>query len=209
MYHDDKVRRKISMIICIGREFGSGGHEIGKLVAEQLGTPLYDRTFVDETFSRTTLPLKEVEKADEKKHNPWLYRVWYDAQNSEFRGLSANDMLFSVHSQLIEEMAQKGDCVFIGRCADYVLKNKGIERRSIFIAAPFQDRVKRKMQLLNLNEKDTISLVRKTDKERRAYYDYYTGGSWGRPCNYDVCINSSVYGIERTAKEISEKLAHI
>ena len=195
------------MIICIGREFGSGGHEIGKEVADRLGFIFYDRTLVEEALSRSAIPPEELERADEKKHNPWLYRIWYDAQNEELRGLSANDMLFSIHSRLITELASEGNCVFIGRCADYILQNAGIERTSLFIAAPFQDRVKRKMGLLQMNEKSTITLVRKTDKERKVYYDYYTGRSWGKPHNYDFCINSSNYGIQRTAEVLAEKLA--
>ena len=159
------------MIICIGREFGSGGHEIGKEVADRLGFTFYDRTLVEEALSRSTIPPEELERADEKKHNPWLHRIWYDAQNEELRGLSANDILFSIHSKLITALASEDNCVFIGRCADYILQNAGIERISLFIAAPFQDRVKRKMGLLQMNEKKTITLVRKTDKERKAYYD--------------------------------------
>mgnify|MGYP005775762463 CR=1 FL=1 len=195
------------MIICIGREFGSGGHEIGKEVAENLGVACYDRALVDAAINRTTIPQKEIEKADEKKHNQWLHRVWYDTSNHELRGLSANDMLFTIHSQVITELAEENHCVFIGRCADYILQKVGIERLSLFIAAPFQDRVKRKMEQLHLNEKDATALVRKTDKERKAYYDYYTGGSWGKPHTYDLCINSSHYGIEQTAQILAEKLA--
>ena len=197
------------MIICIGREFGSGGHEIGKEVADRLGFTFYDRTLVEEALSRSTIPPEELERADEKKHNPWLHRIWYDAQNEELRGLSANDILFSIHSKLITALASEDNCVFIGRCADYILQNAVIERISLFIAAPFQDRVKRKMGLLQMNEKSTITLVRKTDKERKAYYDYYTGRSWGKPHNYDLCINSSNYGIQRTAEVLAEKLAQM
>ena len=135
------------MIICIGREFGSGGHEIGKEVADRLEFDFYDLTLVEEAVSFTTIPPEELEKADERKHNSWLYRICYDVQNEKRKGLSANDMLFSIYNQLITELAGKNNCVFIGRCADYILQNAGIERISLFIAAPFQDRVKRKMEL--------------------------------------------------------------
>lgn len=193
------------MIICIGREFGSGGHEIGMELAGRLGLPFYDRTLVDEAVLRTTIPAEELEKADEKRHNPWFHQIWYDAQNQELRGMSANDMMFRIHSQLILELAQKGDCVFVGRCADYILQTSGIERLSLFISAPFQDRVKRKMEQLHMNEKNTVVLIRKTDKERKAYYDYYTGGSWGKPNNYDLCINSAAFGIDRTAGILADQ----
>lgn len=198
------------MIICIGREFGSGGHEIGKLTAEKLGISFYDRELIETAAERfENIPLEIIEKADEKKHNPWLYRVWYDAQNTELRGLSANEMLFRVHSQIIKELAAKGNGVFVGRCSDYIMKESGIDCISLFVAAPFQDRVKRKMELLSLDEKTAIALVRKKDKERKAYYNYYTAGNWGKPDNYDFCINSSKLGIERTAQNLAEKLKEI
>lgn len=197
------------MIICIGREFGSGGHEIGKSIADKLGLAFYDKVLLDEALARTTLPQEEGEKADEKRHNPWLHRVWYDVQNKELRGLSANDMLFCVQSLIITEFAEQSDCVFIGRCADYILESAGIERISLFVCAPFSDRIQRKMKLLSMDEKRTVDLVRKTDRERKAYYDYYTGGSWGKPYNYDFCVNSSTLGIERTAQILAERLDRI
>lgn len=101
------------------------------------------------------------------------------------------------------EAAQKGDCVFAGRCADDVLKKAGIDRLSLFITAPFSDRVKRKMKLLGDEEKAVTALVRKMDKQRKNYYDYYTDGNWGKPYNYDLCINSSTLGIEQTAEALA------
>ncbi|MDO4447467.1 MAG: cytidylate kinase-like family protein [Lachnospiraceae bacterium] len=198
------------MIICIGREFGSGGHEIGKLTAEKLGISFYDRELIEAAAERfKNIPMEIIEKADEKKHNPWLYRVWYDTQNTELRGLSANEMLFYVHSQIIKELAAKENCIFVGRCSDFIMKKSGLDYISFFVAAPFQDRVKRKMELLSLDEKTATALVRKKDKERKAYYNYYTGGNWGKPDNYDFCINSYKLGIERTAQNLAEKLKEI
>lgn len=194
------------MIICIGREFGSGGHEIGKALADALGLSFFDRDLIDAAVSRTTIPQAELEKADEKTHNPWMFRRWYDEHDIELRDLSANDILFRIQSQLILEAAQSGHCVFVGRCADSILQRNGIKRLSLFISAPFEDRTVRKMQLLGLDEKTTRALVRKTDKERKAYYDYYTGGSWGKPYNYDFCVNSSVFGVQQTAQLLAEKL---
>lgn len=101
------------------------------------------------------------------------------------------------------EAAQKDNCIFVGRCADYVLQQAAIKRLSIFITAPFSDRVQRKMKLLGKEEKAITSLVRKTDKQRKNYYDYYTGGNWGKPYNYDLCVNSSTLGIEQTAEALA------
>lgn len=191
------------MIICIGREFGSGGHEIGQKLAEKLNYSFYDRELVEHSLEKTTISAKELELADEKKLNPLLYKIWYDAKDESLRGLSANDILFRIQSRVILEKAEKGDCIFIGRCADYILENAGIEHLSLFISAPLSDRIQRKMKLLNISEKEALSLIRKTDKERKAYYNYYTEKDWGKPGNYDFCINSSKYGIDKTVDLIA------
>lgn len=93
-------------------------------------------------------------------------------------------------------LSQSGEGVFVGRCADFILDKAEIPHISLFIAAPFSDRVKRKMDLLQKEEKTVTTLIRKTDKQRKAYYNYYTNGSWGKPDQYDFCVNSSVLGIE-------------
>lgn len=174
------------MIICIGREFGSGGHEIGKIIAEKLGMELYDRDLIDKAAEKIVAMPKEVlEKADEKKHNPWLHQVWYDVPNQELNGMTANDTLHQAYSSIIRELAEKANCVFVGRCADYILEQ------------------------LSIDEKAATSLVRKKDKDRKAYYDYYTGRSWGRPHNYDLCINSSRLGIEVTAEKLVEMIREL
>lgn len=198
------------MIICIGREFGSGGHEIGREIAEKLGLELYDRNLIDKAAEKmVTMPKKVLEKAEEKKHNPWLHQVWYDVPNKELNGMTANDMLYLAYNSIIRELAEKGDCVFVGRCADYILEQAEIKHISLFIAAPFEWRVKRKMEQLSITEKEATTLVRKKDKDRKAYYGYYTGRSWGRPRNYDLCINSSKLGIEKTAEKLVQMVREL
>ena len=186
------------MIICIGREFGSGGHEIGKRLSECLNIPFYDRILIDSAVERSGITLETLEKTDERKSNPWMHNVFYEAKESELRGLSASNLLFQIQKDMIIELAKNGDCVLVGRCADDILSKAGIERLSLFISAPFTDRIKRKMEITELDEKTVTALVRKMDKRRKAYYDYYTGRSWGKPNNYDICINSSVFGLDHT-----------
>jgi len=99
--------------------------------------------------------------------------------------------------------------VFVGRCADYILEQAELDHISLFIAAPFEWRVQRKMEQLSIDEKAATSMVRKKDKDRKAYYDYYTGRSWGRPHNYDLCINSSRLGIEVTAEKLAEMVLQL
>lgn len=184
------------MIICIGREFGSGGHEIGKLLAEAMDIPFYDRQLVDMAIKHNGAIAEAMEKADERKANAFLHSVWYEAVDKELRGMSANDILFKLQGETIVKLSQSGEGVFVGRCADFILDKAEIPHISLFVAAPFPDRVKRKMDLLQKEEKTVTALIRKTDKQRKAYYNYYTNGSWGKPDQYDFCINSSVLGIE-------------
>ena len=109
----------------------------------------------------------------------------------------------------LRELAGKENCVFVGRCADYILEQAELDHISLFIAAPFEWRVQRKMEQLSIDEKEATSMVRKKDKDRKAYYDYYTGRSWGRPHNYDLCINSSRLGIEVTSEKLAEMVLQL
>lgn len=187
------------MIICIAREYGSGGHDIGKRLAANLNIPYYDRKLID---AAEDIGLKRsiLEKADEAKANPLLNTPQYNVSEIRFRGLSANDIVYQLQSEWIYETANKGSCVIVGRCGDYVLEQTGVPHLSIFITAPFDDRVSREMKRHQLSEKDAAALVKKMDKQRRSYYNYYTDRTWGDPHNYDLCINSTTFGIERAAK---------
>lgn len=194
---------KRNMLICIGREFGSGGHEIGQRMAEILGFHFYDQALVTEVIDRCGISSETLEKADEVKENSWLHSVMYDSADQNLRGISANEAVYRAQSAVILEAAQKGNCIFVGRCADDVLKKADIDRLSLFITAPFSDRVRRKMELMGKDEKAVTALVRKMDKQRKNYYNYYTGDNWGKPYNYDLCINSSTLGIEKTALSLA------
>lgn len=191
------------MLVCIAREFGSGGHEIGKRLAQMLGYAFYDQELVTEAVKKSNISPDTLENADEKRESPWLHRIFYEDGNKELRGVTANEAMFRMQSAVILEAAQKEHCVFVGRCADDVLKRAGIKRLSLFITAPFHDRVDRKMQLTGMDEKSVTSLIRKTDKQRKSYYNFYADGNWGKPYNFDLCINSSAWGIENTAKALS------
>lgn len=191
------------MIICIGREFGSGGHEIGKKLAEYTGIPFYDRELVDLAIEKSPSISEAIRKADEKRANAFIHSVWYEEIDKNLRGLSANDIIYKLQSETILALSQENNAIFVGRCSDYILKQANIPHLSLFITAPLQDRIQRKMELLHRDEKYITSLIRKTDKQRRAYYNYYTGGNWGSPDQYDFCINSSSWGIDKTAKVLS------
>lgn len=191
------------MNICLSRELGSGGRAIGEQLAKKLGYKFHDREMIEIAGEKSRISLERLEKEDEKKANPWLHRIWYESEDESLRGITMNDILFKVQSRYILECAKKSGNVFVGRCADYVLKKADIPYVSLFITAPFDYRVMQVMQQKHLSEKDAETLVKKTDKERKAYYNYYTDGGWGKPFHYDICINSSRYGIEETADLIA------
>ena len=194
------------MIICIGREFGSGGHEIGRILAKKLGLKLYDRDLIDKAAEKIVAMPKEVlEKADEKKHNPWLHQVWYDVPNQELNGMTANDTLHQAYSSIIRELAGKENCVFVGRCADYVLRDRS-DVLNVYIHADMEDRKERAVHSYEVDERDIEGSIKKIDKRRANYYEYYTDRKWGRAENYDISINSSTFGIDGTV-EIIKMLA--
>ena len=111
----------------------------------------------------------------------------------------SSENIFKYQSEAIREIASRTSCIIVGRCADYVLEQTGVPHLSIFITAPFEDRVSREMERQNLSEKEATAQVKKMDKQRKSYYSYYTNRSWGDPHDYDLCINSSSYGIDKTA----------
>lgn len=191
------------MIICIGREFGSGGHEIGKRLAHRLEIPFLDKNFIELAAGRCGLKKETLMEAEEKKANFWLHETYYDDLDPELRGLPANDILFQVQKDIILEQAKRGSCVVVGRCADVVARQEGIRNISLFVTAPFDRRVERKKEILGLSEKETVKLVRQCDRRRKAYYNYYGTGRWGKPDNYDFCVNTSVYAMD----DIVESLA--
>lgn len=196
------------MNICISREFGSGGHEIGKILAEQLGYFFYDRRLLEGAAEKSRIPIEHLERADEQKANPWIHRIWYEAEDENLRGLPANDILFQIQKDYILNRAREGNAVFVGRCGDFILKEADIPCVCIFITAPYACRVMRKKELLHLSVKETETLIRKTDKRRKAYYNYYTDGGWGKPDNYDFCINSS-RGIHETVRVLEKLLEEL
>ena len=135
---------------------------------------------------------------DEKAGNPWLFKAFYQGGPKVKQGQSAEDVLFQMQSEIIRELAEKEDCIIVGRCADLVLTGQDVDCLSLFICAPFEWRVHHRMELENLDEKAARTLVEKTDAQREKYYTHYTGRPWGLPENYDICINSARLGIDRT-----------
>ena len=197
------------IIITIARQYGSGGREIGERVAAALNIPIYDKLLITEVASKGNLNEEVIKKADESAANSLLYTL---AVGSNTLGaamhfgykMPLSDKLFILQSDVIKEYAQNGSGVFIGRCADYVLRDEPNILR-IFIYGDLDHRQERVMKRHpELKSSQIIDAINKTDKRRSTYYNFYTGNKWGKYDNYDLAINSSTLGIEGTANLICE-----
>lgn len=179
-------------VICIGRQLGSGGHEIGERLASRLGYSFFDKELIKLASAESGLSSDVFERADEKINHTMFDGIFYMSDNC-----LRNDALFKIQSDVIRELAEKESSVFVGRCADYILKYfPGVV--SVFISANIEDRIRRVMEHNDLSENEARSLIEKTDKKRAAYYNFYSNNIWGRADSYDLCINSSVLGVDET-----------
>ena len=195
-------------VITIGRQFGSGGHEAGLRLAKRLGIPFYDKELLTLTAENSRFAESYISKIDEQK--PSLLNIGTaglfpsagvaasrEIMMSQFYNMSPNDQVFLEKSKVIQALAQKGPCVIIGRCANYILRD--YDTIDIFIHANFEDRVNRKLALEEHADHDRASmekLVKNTDKNRSKYYEYYTHQKWGDAVNYDLSIDTSDVGVD-------------
>lgn len=184
-------------IISIGRQFGSGGHEIGRETADRLGIPCYDKELIALAAEHGGLSHEKLTGFDEKQENPWLYEAVYEGNHHVPKGRSFSAALYQLQSEVIRDIARREDAVIIGRCADQLLRDMAeVKLLTVFIAAPFEARVSRKMELEHLTQKRAEALVRKTDKQRGLYYRSHTGLEWGRRDGYDLYFDGQTQGRE-------------
>ena len=195
-------------VITIGREFGSGGHEVGLRLAKKMGIPFYDKEILSLTAKNSRFAESYLEKMDEQK--PSFLNVGSaglmsgaggtsSAQSAmnQFYNLSANDQIFLETSKVMQQIAEKGPCVIVGRCADYILRD--LDPVNLFICADLPDRIARKLALEENKDMDEQAMekkIRQTDKTRSKYYEYYSHEVWGAAENYHLCINTSVVGVD-------------
>ena len=201
---------KDNVIVTIARQYGSGGREIGERLAEELGFKKYGRELVTMCAKETNMSEKVLEEADERPASSLLYTLVTGSFMSAGAAGSGsgfhvpiNDKLFIAQSDIIKRLADSEQCVFVGRCADYVLR----ERENVikvFIYGDIENRKKRVAERHGISEVEATELIAKTDKKRASYYNFYTGGKWGKLENYSLSVNSAVLGIEGTVKLIAD-----
>ena len=191
-------------IICISREFGSGGHEVAVKTADLLGVRVYEKELVRLACQYGALSEKNMTASDEKATNPYLFQTVHEGNYHVLRGSSTSEVLFALQSHEIRRIAKREACVFVGRCADYVLRDTDAQLLRVFISAPEEHRVVRKMEQERLTRTQAIRLIRKMDKQRRKYYETYTGRVWGDPSHYELCIDTGACTLDEAAGRITE-----
>lgn len=189
-------------IITISREFGSGGRSVGKLVAEKLGYRFYDRELVNKVAERSGFSPEFIEESGEyaSARSSLLFALATASQYSA-DGLSMHDRLYIEQTKIIEELAAEGDCVIVGRCADFILRDWK-DCLHVFIHADMESRAKRIVERYGEGDRSAEKRLAEKDQKRKVYYKNYTGRNWGQAQNYDLCLNSGVLGVETCAELI-------
>ncbi len=188
-------------VINIGRQLGSGGRQIGEKLAVQLGISFYDKELIQIASQESGLEKEFFEKADEKASHSIL-GGFFGLRNSlvdeiYVNNYLCNETLFKIQSDVIRNLAEQKSCIFVGRCADYILSNNP-RILNVFISADAEDRIKRVVGYQKISEEKAREMIVKTNKKRAEYYNYYSGKVWGAAESYHLCINSSALGIDET-----------
>ena len=184
-------------VITIAREYGSGGRLIGEEVAKRLNIPFYDKELILLAAKKSGLSEDYVRRTEQMKSASFLYSLYMTSQV-----LPMSDQIFLVQSQIIKELAESGPCIIVGRCADYVLRNM-TGCMNVFIHAPLEERVQRAEKVYGDEASNMEDFVRKQDKKRASYYNYFAQNKWGNAHNYHLAVNSTL-GIEKSAQLICD-----
>ena len=179
-------------IITISREFGSGGRTIGRRVAEKLGIPCYDAELVQKIAEESGYAEAYVREEGEETAGGWLSTILSDRTN----GLTNQDKIWNIQSKVITELAEQGPCVIVGRCADYILREKA-DLLTVFIHASMEKRAERIVKEYGEREETPEQRLKDKDKRRAAYHRFYTDMKWGQAQNYDICLDSGELGLDK------------
>ena len=198
-----------NIVVTIARQYGSHGHRTGELLAQMLGMTYHDRSLIEKAAQISGISKEELKNADEMATPSFLYSIAtgnYDVYplsiNFAPYEMPINDKLFNLQSDIIRAEAEKGSCVFVGRCSDYILNGrKNVVK--VFIYAEMDTRVKRVAEHHGISEQEARTLIYKTDKKRANYYNYYTSLKWGKSDNYNLMIDTTVIGAQGAAEIIA------
>ena len=194
-------------VINIGRQLGSGGREIAQILSQQLGIAYYDKEILSLAAQETGLGPNVFERSDEKKgfFRSVLHVVqpFIGGGGDFYSNQLSDENLFALQSRVIQKVAAERSCIFVGRVADYMLRHHPRHANIVICASP-DDRIRRIMERDNVDRRTALHLMEDSDESRADYYNFYASGSWGQADTYDLCLNSSVLGIEESARLIAE-----
>ena len=195
-----------SSIITIGREYGSAGRQIGQEVARYFGIKCYDKELLEHAANDSGICKELFENHDERPTNSFLYSLVMDTysfgySSAGFTDMPMNHKVFLAQFEAIKKLAAEGPCVMVGRCADYALEDNP-NLVSVFVHAPLENRIRRIATKYDLTDSKAKDSILKTDKKRASYYNYYSNKKWGDAASYQLCIDSSVCGIDGSVEAI-------
>lgn len=186
-------------IITIGREFGSGGKEIGQKLAKKLGIPCYDKEIVEQAAVESGLLKEEIESKGEYLSASSKMSTLFTLHNL-YSNMTKDDIIWHAQAKVIKQFAEKGPCVIVGRCADYILRERE-DVVNIFIFSDTDKRIERISKLYDVESPEKV--IKDKDKKRAAYYKHFTEMEWGESRHYDICLNSGLLGIEKCVDVLS------
>ena len=191
------MTKAMNTIITIGRSFGSAGGHVGHAIGQKLGIPFYDNELISKTAEEEGYSKSLFAKAEEK--SLFSFSSFFASSRIGYLdgGYINENVMFNIQSEVIRSIAKKGDAILIGRCADYILRD--LPCLNVFITAPEEHRIRSLMQSEGITADEAEKLMRRKDRTRETYYNYYTFGAWGHASNYHLCVDSSVLGVEGTA----------
>lgn len=186
------------IIINIGRQFGGGGLAVASELGKKLGIPVYDRELIQKAAKDSGFSAELFEQSDEKRRIFSLSSIFASLNSSPADNYMSDRGLFSIQCETIRKIAEQGSAVIVGRCSDYVLRDNE-NALNVFLTSPLEVRIDRISERHGISREEAESLTLHKDKAREEYYNYYTFGNWGVASTYDLCIDSSMLGIEGTA----------
>lgn len=197
-------------IITIGRQFGSGGRYVGRLLAEKLGIPFYDKELLSEAAKQSGICEEILEDHDEKPTRSLLFSLVTGMQHhvstgSFYMDMPLNHRIFLAQFDAIRKLAEDGSCVIVGRCGDYVLRDDP-NAVSVFVKADMESKIARAVKYYGVEEDKAEERIRKADKQRASYYNYYATATWGDVDNYDLVVDTGVLGVEGAVELIAKFL---
>ena len=197
-------------IVTISRQYGSGGRYIGENLAKAMGVPCYDEKLIDMVAKESGFAQSFVAEKGERMTGSLLFNIASSlsfANNvfSNNNGVTLQDEIYFTQNRIIKELADKGPCVIVGRCADYILRERE-DCLNVFIFADNESKIERAEKYFNITREEAPAVLKKKDKARANHYKYYTDQEWGMASNYDLCLNSGLIGIEGCVKAIQQVL---